>query len=436
MAKFLFSLFLVYVVLEGAFRKWIFPSLSTPLFLLKDAFLLLAGVAWFLRRATGAPSGVSFTMLRERLLWFGWIAFFCLYALISGASGGNLVGLRYYLIMLPLVALVPSVLNNMAGFETAARKYFYLLLPVGLIGIVQYYSPPDAFINRYAWSNIEMAVAIFGQNKPRITGTFSYITPYTTYLQFMVFVGWCLYLGSSRPKDKLLVGAGQGLIFVNMAMSGSRGPFGTSILFSLPFLLALIKKVAVGRRRVLTVLTSAIVVFCSAYLIWDPFMAVSERHRTAQDAPARILGAVLGPLYTIADMDLAGIGIGETFLGGQEMTGERSDVKFEEVTQDRIGIETGIAGFALALVVKVYFLYQTWRLYRNAASVNIRKWALASLLYQASLGWGIPVYNSVAAAYYFLCVGLFYWLRLQQRGLSAMSATTQDFRLRGRRIVW
>lgn len=429
---------MLYLVLEGVFRKWIFPSLSTPLFLLKDVFILLAGMAWFMRQSFKSRADKPrFALPFERLIWRAWVFMCVLYAGAGGFSQMNIIGLRYYLIMLPLIVLFPS-LYNISEMDGAAKKYFYLLIPVCLLGIAQYYSPPGAFINRYAWLHTGKNIALSGMDRPRISGTFSYISPFTAYLQAMVFIGWSLYLLARGFREKAVIGVGLVLAFVNLAMTGSRGPFIVVILLSLPFLLALLRNIATGKGKLATLIVTIGVVFLGVYLIADPYAAIKERNgKTAPgELRGRTLGALLTPVYTFADIDIAGIGLGETFLGGQELTGEIAETKFAEVYEDRVGIETGIAGYAFVMFVKVYFLIQTWLLYRRALDERIRRWALASLAYQVSLVWAIPVYNSVAAAFYFLSIGLFCLLRMEQKKLSTARSSVPALETRWAYALW
>ncbi len=110
-------------------------------------------------------------------------------------------------------------------FESPGRTLLLAGLSCCLLGIAQFFSPPEAFINRYAWSNPSMGVAGLGLNKTRITGTFSYIAPYAVYLQFVFLAGLALFKLSGRGRSRILLGAGTALVFVNIVMTGSRPLF-------------------------------------------------------------------------------------------------------------------------------------------------------------------------------------------------------------------
>jgi hypothetical protein len=86
---------------------------------------------------------------------------------------------------------------------------------------------------------------------------------------------------------------------------------------------------------------------------------------------------------------------------------------------DRIGLESGIVGYLLVFVVKIFYEVKTAALAVRARSREIRLWALVSFCYQLSSMWSIPLYNAVASAFYFSSLGLYFWLRDQNTRLSS-----------------
>src|SRR5207237_1528377 len=119
------------------------------------------------------------------------------------------------------------------------------------------------------------------------------------------------------------------------------------------------------------------------------------RAEESGDSDVRILGALLAPLGTFASMDLVGQGLGTSF-GGFEQFGyvTRTETIFDEVFHDRIGIELGLTGYALALIIKVAMLAKALRLALVARTEAIRHWALAAFCCQLGSIWQVPVYNS------------------------------------------
>ena len=59
MSRALYVVFLYYLVFEGAFRKWVWPSASNELFLLKDVLVVSAVMVLFLIDGGGSLGPVS-----------------------------------------------------------------------------------------------------------------------------------------------------------------------------------------------------------------------------------------------------------------------------------------------------------------------------------------------------------------------------------------
>ncbi|GEM_PF-3588803 len=419
MARLATLAFFVYVVLEGALRKWVLPGFSSELFVLKDIILSFAFMAWLTSR-----DSVRVALQPDEIsLWGAWLLLTVGYAAAGGFAVESLVGLRYYLIPLPLLYLVPAILRNMPDLNRLAVRYLWCALAITALGAYQYLSPVDSVINQYAWrSDPDDAVATFGisedsllgvpLDRPRITGTFSYISPYATFLQAVWFIAWVVLVQSTRRGERLFAAAALVAILVNIAMTGSRGPMLLSLILAVPFVVVVLRTFT-GFWFTIGMLACFLAIpYLSESLLFEPFQFLMERDRSAGDAPDRLLGALLAPLGTFDAMQVLGEGIGSSWAGSQELGRPTlTESSFAEVTTDRVGIELGILGYALTLLIKVTMVTKTGLLIMEARTNAIRYWAIAALCCQLSHVWQIPVYNSVAAIFYFSAIGLFYWLR-------------------------
>lgn len=414
--RFLLLGFFIYIVLEGALRKWFFLELSNELFVLKYIILILLysfllGKHYF-RHGLKKPV----LMKSEALLLWGWLYIIVTNMIINGISFFAIVGLSYYLIMVPIIFVLPLIVTNVADIGRYCRAYFGLACLVSLLGVAQFYSPQDAIINRYAWDVTVLEVATLVQDKARITGTFSYITPYTVYLQFMSLVGLALLNLTHVWRVRILLSVGIALTFVSIAMSGSRAPLLLSAILAIPFLLDISRVLLRKSKDFFPLLLSLVFAGVLLFMFGNVFSMVLERNRMADDANSRMMGALVTPLNTLNRMDFVGTGIGSTFLGAH-MLGGSQEAEFDEVSEDRVGVELGLFGYLFVLLFKVVFLAKSWGLYRNAVTRQIKTWALVSFAYQLSFIWAIPVYNSVAAAFYFASIGLYVLLRNEQSRL-------------------
>ena len=192
-ALFLFGLFrwryaviaaLILAVFEGALRKWVFPEWGQEIYFAKDMLLLGAYVSFW------GPRFRWRKRLFERHPANGVIALLSLWAVLQLLNPSlpnlwvGLFGIKAYLINVPLMYMIPAVFPDEQRLGKFWAAYLILSLIPLTLGILQFLAPPDSILNQYAWmEDLAPGVAVFGDvPKARVTGTFSYITGYTTYL--------------------------------------------------------------------------------------------------------------------------------------------------------------------------------------------------------------------------------------------------------------
>lgn len=420
-ARRFYVIFLYYLVFEGAARKWLLPSASNELFLLKDVLLGAAVAALHVleRKRLTAIGPLSFKP-HESAMWQLWLVIVLVGVAVTGFSLTGLIGLRYYLVPLMVLLVHPVLASTPQELETFFGRYLALCGAVCVLGFVQFNSAPDALINRYSWSpNSEMDVATFGEVSERasdhsfvrITGTFSYISPYVSYLQFAYFAALAMFMTARSERGRLWYAVLLTGILANLFMTGSRGPTLMCLMLSMLFLPSL-RRALGGKFGFVGLVLGTAVLAGGMWMARDVAVALLERHEAAGDAGERIYGALFLPFLTFAHTDFWGEGLGSTFLGLGQLSGSGSfEYRFDEVMQDRIAVEVGLPGYAFFLALKVYFLLSTWRLLRRTRNFSIKVWTMASFAYQALLMWTIPLYNSIAAVFYFFSIALFAWLR-------------------------
>jgi len=412
--------FLYYLVIEGALRKWVFPSLSNELFLVKDLLLAMSGMALFAfeRRQLSKVGPLSFKPI-EGTMWQLWCVIVMVGAAVSGFSLTGAIGLRYYLVPLLLLLVHPVLAADLEQFEGFVGHYLALCFMVCILGFVQFASSPDAAINRYSWSpSSEMDVATFGEavdraadSHVRITGTFSYISPFASYLQFACFSAIGIFLTARAERSRLVHAVLIVTIVASLFMTGSRAPTLTTIAASFLFT-PLLRRALGGRFAFLGVFLGAVAIGLGFWLVRDVASLLIARNEAAGDTVNRISATLFFPFHTIALSDFWGEGLGATFLGLGQLTGSGVfEYRFDEVFQDRLAVEVGILGYLFFVVFKIYFLVATWRLARRTQSFRIKVWLTVSLAYQVSLLWAVPVYNSVAMIFYVFSIAQFAWLR-------------------------
>ncbi len=161
-------------------------------------------------------------------------------------------------------------------------------------------------------------------------------------------------------------------------------------------------------------------------LLIDSFSAFSQRSEKAGDTEIRIAGALLSPITTITTTNFIGAGVGKTFLGTIELSQKNPNTVFDEINQDRIGLELGIIGYLLVLFIKLYFIIKTYYLVKKINNYEIKLWLWFSLMIQLGSIWSVPFYNSIAATFYFTAIGIYYLMRRKEKELSKQKLAKQN----------
>src|SRR5271166_6870058 len=127
------------LIWEGALRKWIFPSLSAPLLVVRDPVVVLI-------YAIALAQGV-FPFNRLVLATFGLagLSFAASFPLLDHL-GIMLYGLRTNFLHLPLIFLMPKVLGQ-GEVDRFGRWFLLLAPPMTFLVLWQFASPQGAWIN-------------------------------------------------------------------------------------------------------------------------------------------------------------------------------------------------------------------------------------------------------------------------------------------------
>jgi hypothetical protein len=396
---------MLWILISGALRKWAFPSYERAIFLAGDGLLFLVYVSYIAQRRTrGKP-------VEGRSLYV-WLAMFAAFAGLSPLLHFSnpitaLVGLRYYLIFLPLVYLVPQLYDNMGQLRRDLYVYCMTAIPLGLLAAYQFTQPATSVWNRYVARDMDMLVAMVGEH-PRVTATFSYIAGFTDYLVVVGLVTVALYFWMEKRSQKATMLVVLVLIIECMFMTGSRAPV-LAIAVALPsisFLFFASPRLAF-RNALFLVLLAVLVVAGTEKFGHSALDAFTKRaEESNQDAPERVIGYIMGPIMTLGDVDALGVGIGMTFQGAQ-LVEDISSHSFDEVAQDRVVMDLGIFGLMFEMVITVLILWGFLKVALTTKYLLVRALAIILLTYHALFLIHIPVYDSTAMAYYCFTAGLY-----------------------------
>lgn len=407
---------LIMVVIDGALRKWALPQASQLIYFLKDFILIGAYLSFYF---AGFRSNKRFTVRNrtvEGLVYL--IAIWCLFQAFNPALGSPIIGffgIRNYLIYIPLMWMLPSLFRSEEELYKYLRTYLLLLIPVGLLAIAQYFSPPSSPLNVYA-ADIEQEIALSG-GAVRVTGTFSYIGGYTSYLTTCL----CLLVPTiSRRQTPLwewLTITEIMLVAITSLMTGSRGLIIFCILllagyFCLEASRNITDLINSFKKFLIPALAAfAVVTFKFATAV-DTFEA---RAAKSDDIVPRIIGLFTEP-FAFMSLTPYGYGSGATFQANGVIRslldlppGEIIRV-FYESEPGRVALELGMVGFFLWYGLKVVLLIAMWRVCQKLNRPFLRRLGYSILLFLAINSIGQIAFNHVTNLYYWFFNGFIFLL--------------------------
>jgi len=396
-------------VFEGALRKWVIPEYHQVIYLVKDVLIITAFAGLllerrirvnlpFTRHPATLPIGVLTAWLSVQLLNPG----------LPITVG--LFGLRAYLVYIPLLYILPAVFRTPESLQKFWRVYLLMALIPLLLGPVQFSSPITSVWNRYAWPSEDWTgIAGLAGYGPRITGTFSYISGYSVYLQMLAIVILSILLFRRRePLRRYIVLAGLLMLVVaNLWMTGSRGPF-VVLAAAVPLLILLAFRTDPSRwARSVTLLSVTLVlaVPVAQALFPEAYAGFMERAQSSQDVPGRLTGTFVGPFQAMGEAGLFGYGVGTThqavgFLGLEEPVAPPAEGELQ-----RIVLETGPLGLLLVLWIRLSVVRHLWRTIPRVRGTAWQPYVVAAFLFTLLSVPGNLVFNHTHHLFYWFMAG-------------------------------
>lgn len=421
--------FAILIIVQGALRKWVFPGLSTPLYIAKDLVLLGGFGLFFDQYGFRLASAAKRTYLP--VLWGGLAIIVCVQAfnLRVPSPAVGLLGVRNYLLYSVLLVMVPMALQYVhRPRRLVTVTGVFVVVPVLLLGFYQYTMPVDHWINQYVAVGAPVAKV---EGDPRITGTFSYIGGMGTFLVFALALGTAVFVAGIQRGDRWYQVLGPPLLALALIvapMNGSRSVvFG--FFLALPFVLY--RAFQKGRR------TSLVLGICVLLLVggyvgtqtrWatQGWRAFVERVETAGDQDTRVEAMLWDPVEKVHI--LLGYGAGSTHPGATALSSEGrvypDGVEYEEEL-GRVIVELGLIGGIVFFILKLWVLWMTWSAMQRAQNSWEDILCMTAFIVAAlHLIVEKIVFNHIGGSIYWLCVGaaLWVWCRRDKRSTETDSA--------------
>ena len=341
------------LILEGALRKWILPSWSNPLLIVRDPVVI---VLYLMALSHGIFPRNAF-IIWTIILFFG-------NAFASVFAGQHnlyiaLYGLRTNFLHLPLIFLIPSVFT-IKDVEKIGKWLMISAIPMALLVLMQFRAAPDAWVNVGVGASVGTQLTV-GFGKIRPPGTFSFTNGLAAYLSLLgaFIMAWQIKRGTVNTKLAIAAVPATGIM---MGVSGSRGVLTAFTLILAGVIYICIRKPVFSGKGVRAALIIAVAFFFLQFQsgAFRQGMTIHETRLTEgggiqSGLLERTLSGFLEPFEAIQETPFlgSGIGLGTTAAGGI-LYGQRSFLLAEGEWM-RVVSESGpLLGFAyLALRVAI-----------------------------------------------------------------------------------
>jgi hypothetical protein len=341
--KLLIWVYVVLLIFEGALRKWVMPSLSDPLLVVRDPVVI---AIYVLALSSG------------RFPFNGFMATICALAAASVAfsfAGGHTnvlvlaYGLRINYGHLPLIWIMGQVLTRQ-DVEKLGSFLLLVALPMTAVMVLQFKSPMNAPINRGIGS--DEGGQIYGAlGRIRPPGFFSFITGPQVF--FPLVAAFFLHQATGRRRLwwPILVGSGLAIL-VALPVSISRTAMLATAIVGVAFVVSMPKAgIGMGIYFRAAITLGIVAVGVSFLPIFsegrEVFLARWETASVSTQGDAwggiygRVLGGFLQPFHWAAQAPLLGNGIGVGSNVGARLLSGRVGFLLAEDEWSKVFLELG-----------------------------------------------------------------------------------------------
>jgi hypothetical protein len=370
--KVLIWVYLVLLLIEGALRKWVAPSLSDPLLVVRDPVVL---VIYALALAAHIFPTNRFIVVIAVLAGLSTVASFL------GGHDHLLVlayGLRINYLHLPLIWIMGRVLNR-RDVERIGAFLLIAAIPMTLTMVAQFRAPMDAVINRGVGHD-EVGQIFGADGRIRPPGLFSFITGPQLFFPLCAAFFFDEIGGAKRLPWYLIILCGLA-IAIALPVSISRTVMLGTAFVALAFLVALpfssSRFPSLARPLLLLALICAglsqLPVFresTSVFMMrWDTAAGDESGGSAWNSVVDRTVNGFTNPYYFMQMAPFLGHGIGTGSNVGARLTSGEVGFTLAEEEWGKVLLELGPvlgAGFILLRIVLTGWLgLQAWRALRR-----------------------------------------------------------------------
>lgn len=375
-------LFFFLWVFEGALRKWILPTFSMPLLVVRDPVAL-----WLIVVA------LKRGLLKTNVYLFGIATigiagFFIALFIGHGSFWTAIYGARTLLLYFPLIFVIGRIFNQ-DDVVRLGRLMLLIAIPMTILLAFQFYSPQSAWVNRGVGGDEQGAGFGGALGYFRPPGTFSFTNGTTCFYTLVAPFVMFFWINQERINKAILLAASAALV-VAIPLSISRGMF-LQVAVSVIFLLIAISNKPKYFSKVVS--ASLVVVMALVFLGNVSFFKTATEAFTARFEGAnefegglvkgvlgnRFLGSLLHGLSGSVNNEVFGFGIGSgTPLGAKLLNDDRIALLADFEWIREVG-ELGLLGLFLILLRVGLSLKMGIASYRKIRTNDFLPWLLMSV---------------------------------------------------------
>lgn len=374
--------YFILLIFEGALRKWVLPSLATPLLIVRDP----VGIIMILIALRHGWLKMNFYLLFTLIVSFLALSF----TLVIGH--GNmfvaLYGLRIMLIHFPLIFIIAKVFSKKEVIQIG-HILLWITIPMTVLVVLQFYSPQSAWVNRgvggdLAGGGFSGALGYF-----RPPGTFSFTNGLTAFYGLVAAFTFFYLLDNKTNINKWLVYISTACVLMAIPLSISRSLLGevvVSAIFAIamvsrkPKLLGQILLATIGLILVIGILSNTSIFQTSTEVFMHRFESANNAEGGAEGVLIdRFLGGMYGAITNSEKLPFWGYGIGMgTNAGAKLMTGSTGFLISEGEWGRLIGEMGLVLGLIYILTRSVLGLRLFGQSFQTLKKGNFLPWMLLS----------------------------------------------------------
>jgi hypothetical protein len=375
-------IYFLLILFEGALRKWVLPSLATPLLVVRDPIALwLLYTAW--QKGLLPKSGYL----------TGMMVLACV-AMVTAMLFGHrslpvaLFGARIFLLHFPLMFVIGRVFDKEDVLQIG-RVLLWISIPMVLLIGMQFYSPQNAWVNKSVAGGDGGAGFSGAMGFFRPPGTFSFTTGNSLFFEFVAVYVIYFWLQTKSVNLLSLVGASVAVV-ASIPLSISRGLFFTIVVIIFFAVLATLQ----NRKYLGKMLTAGFVIFIGLAILSQTatFQTATEafmsRFTNANESEGglegtlgdRYLGGMVTALANSGKQPFFGYGIGMgTNAGAMLLTGSAAFLISEEEWGRVLGEMGTLIGLGI-IFIRLGFCYKIAVFsYKKMSMGETLPWMLLSL---------------------------------------------------------